>query len=75
MPAERVIYICENCFKASDAEGECCGHAMIRCETGEPGSERSRPLYAEDGRLRSHAPRWWLERHQRGQASNTTPQN
>ncbi|MDQ4076085.1 MAG: hypothetical protein M3220_07540 [Chloroflexota bacterium] len=63
--ASRIVYICEICFRASDTPDTCCGgHRMVRCDAGEPGSERSRPLYDDEGRLLTHAPRWWLERHQ-----------
>jgi hypothetical protein len=61
----RVIYLCEICFRVTDKPEECLeGHRMIRCDVGEPGSERSRPLYDEEGRLKTHAPLWWLERQQ-----------
>ncbi len=65
MATARIVYLCRHCFAASEAAGDCagCGHAMVRCDAGEPGSERSRPLYDAEGRLLTHAPRWWLERH------------
>ncbi len=69
MAVTRIVYICENCFRASADEGECCGHPMVRCDAGEPGGERSRPLYDSAGRLQSHAPRWWVERHQQAKQS------
>ena len=63
MTETRVVYICDHCMTAAEREENCCGHTMVRYDAGTPGSERSKPLYTPDGRLRTHAPRWWLERH------------
>jgi hypothetical protein len=34
---------------------------MIRCDAGQPGDERRRPVIDERGNIKSHAPRWFLE--------------
>lgn len=54
--------MCERCFKVATEVRDCCQSDMVECNAGEPGSPRSQPLYSADGELRSHAPRWWLER-------------
>jgi hypothetical protein len=69
MSASRIVFICERCLSSDDSPGECCDHPRVRYDAGEPGSALSQPLYDEEGRLRSHAPRWWLERHQGGSES------
>lgn len=67
MAARRIFYMCEHCFQVHAESRICCGHRMAQCDAGEPGSDRSRPLYTAEGELRSHAPRWWLERHRPAQ--------
>jgi hypothetical protein len=65
MAASRIVFICEEHLSASGVEALCpvCKRPMLRCDAGLPGSERSRPLFDEQGQIRSRAPRWWLERH------------
>lgn len=62
MAVTRIIYVCETCLSISNAPGECHGTKMLKVDAGEPGSERSKPIIGEEGRLKSHAPRWWVER-------------
>lgn len=68
MAAERIVFICKRCLTAAEEAGECCGQARLRCNAGEPGSARSRPLYDEEGRLLTHAPRWWVEQQVPGES-------
>jgi hypothetical protein len=68
MSESRIVFICERCLLAAGSAGECCDQPRTRYDAGEPGSEMSQPLYDEEGRLLTHAPRWWLERHQGGAA-------
>lgn len=58
---KRIIYVCEVCLLISTEPGEHHGRPMFRCDAGEPGSERSRPLMTPDGELKTHAPAWWVE--------------
>jgi hypothetical protein len=61
MNANAIFYLCPYCFEVSEAEGDHHGHRMIRCDAGEPGDERRRPVIDERGNLKSRAPRWFLE--------------
>ncbi len=56
-----IVYICPMCFEVSDIERTHHGRRMIRCDAGAPGDERRKPVINGDGRLHSHAPRWFLE--------------
>jgi hypothetical protein len=61
------LYLCENCFHASDQPGVCpdCGQALIECCPGEPDDPSRRPLMDQEGRLLTHAPLWWMKRYKR----------
>jgi len=57
----RVIYVCTQCLRISPNEATCHNEAMIECDCGLPGDERSRPVMTAQGKLVTHAPRWWVE--------------
>jgi len=61
MKVQSLFYLCPVCFQASESRRDCHSHPMVRCEVGEPDDERRKPLTDESGRLRSQAPRWFLE--------------
>ena len=61
MNEDVVIYICPKCFQVCDSEIECHQHFMVKCNTGEPGDARRRPIYDHYGHIVSRAPRWYLE--------------
>ena len=56
-----LFYLCPHCFNHSETPGECHGQAMLRCDPGEPGSNRRKPPHAANGQLLSRAPVWFLE--------------
>lgn len=61
MNTNAIFYLCPYCFEVSEVEGDHHGHRMIRCDAGEPGDERRKPVIDERGNLKSRAPRWFLE--------------
>jgi len=61
MNINSTFYICPICFEVSESEREHHGRPMIRCDAGQPGDERRKPVINGNGRLKSHAPRWFLE--------------
>ncbi|HEX6386071.1 MAG TPA: hypothetical protein VF177_15480 [Anaerolineae bacterium] len=61
MDTIRVFYLCPTCFAVSETAGRCHNHVKVCCSPGRPGDERRKPLMDADGRLKSRAPRWFLE--------------
>jgi hypothetical protein len=66
---ERIVYVCEICFAMSDTTLAHHGRPMVRCEIGQPGDDSTKPVMDEAGRLLTHAPKWWVYRHQRAGSS------
>jgi hypothetical protein len=63
------FYICPVCFMTSETPVECHDHWMIHCDAFDLADERRKPLMGPRGRLRSRAPRWFVEavrEHQSG---------
>jgi hypothetical protein len=56
------FYLCSVCFTASEHQDVCHEHAMTLFNPGNPGDLRRRPLQNGLGRLKTMAPRWYLER-------------
>jgi len=61
MDTNCTFYLCPICFEVSESEREHHGRPMIRCDAGEPGDERRKPVINDGGHLKTHAPRWLLE--------------
>lgn len=61
MNANTTFYLCPICFETSEVEAKQHGHPMLRCDAGQPGDERRKPVMDERGNLKSRAPRWFLE--------------
>jgi len=59
--SEHIFYLCPVCFETSESGVEYHRHQMIRCDAGQPGDERRKPLVDDSGQLKSRAPRWFLE--------------
>lgn len=61
------IYLCPRCLNPGEKEGPCsvCGTEVLHCRPGEPDDPCRRPLQDREGKIRTRAPRWWLE-HQLG---------
>ncbi len=57
------FYLCTICFKTSENEEEC--HTMMVPVTGASFEDRQRKPLEEDGRLTTHAPRWFLTASQK----------
>jgi len=55
------FYICPKCFQVCETERECHRHQMVKCNAGQPGDERRRPVTDQFGQTVSRAPRWYLE--------------
>lgn len=62
MRTRSAFYLCPVCFTASEHRDECHEHAMVLFDPGEPGDLRRRPIQNGYGRIKSMAPRWYLER-------------
>jgi hypothetical protein len=60
----RVVYMCEVCLRCSTQPETCHSRPMLRCDAGCPGDDCTKPLESTDGRLLTHAPRWWILRKQ-----------
>jgi hypothetical protein len=61
MNTNAIFYLCPFCFEVSEVEGDHHGQRMVRCDAGQPGDERRKPMMDERGNLKSRAPRWFLE--------------
>jgi hypothetical protein len=61
MNGEQEFYICPVCFRVCETKSECHQHLMLRCDAGQPGDERRKPVRDRFGQLVSRAPRWYLE--------------
>lgn len=64
--SERVLYKCANCLSTFvDQPGNPCPVCNLdhvqEVHVGEPGSESTKPVI-ENGRVQTHAPRWWVFR-------------
>ena len=57
----QMLYICPICFRASSEVDVCHNRPMFCCDAGDWGDECRKPLIAPDGRILTHAPRWWLQ--------------
>ncbi len=57
----RTVYVCPECHIISPTAMQHHDEAMIECDAGEPGDERSKPVFDAHGRLVTRAPRWWVE--------------
>lgn len=64
MEKREPVYLCPNCYTAGDAPGPCssCGHQVVECRPGDADDPCRRPLEDGQGRIRTRAPRWWLEK-------------
>lgn len=62
--AGKEFYLCPNCYTAGEEPGPCpmCGHGLLGCRPGDPDDPCRKPLIDTAGRVRSRAPRWWLEK-------------
>ena len=61
MSTPHLVYICPFCFRVCASCEECHQHQMICCDVGALGDERRKPLMDASGRVRTRAPRWYLE--------------
>jgi hypothetical protein len=55
------FYLCPICFMASEHRERCHDHDMILFDPGNLEDFRRKPLFTARGKLRSQAPRWFLE--------------
>lgn len=61
MNRDNVFYLCAVCFMVSESRDECHGHWMVRCDALDLADERRRPEISPRGRIKSRAPRWFLD--------------
>jgi hypothetical protein len=56
------LYICPRCFQPCQEDAICkkCGKTAIIFYPGEADDPCRRPLISPSGKIRSHAPLWWL---------------
>ncbi len=57
----RTVYICRVCHRVGQQPLDCHRDKSVRCDAGEPGDERSRPLFDKHGNLVTRAPKWWVD--------------
>ncbi|MBI5649867.1 MAG: hypothetical protein HZC40_05375 [Chloroflexi bacterium] len=57
----RTIYICRVCHNVGARPLHCHRNQSRKCEIGQPGDERSQPLFDAEGQLVTRAPKWWVE--------------
>lgn len=55
------FYICPTCFETSETPRECHGQMMIHCAALPAGHEDLKPLFDEEGNLKTRAPAWFVE--------------
>jgi len=61
MSDEVVFYICPKCFKICEQPDEEHKHNLIQCRPLKLTEAQRKPLYDENGKLLTRAPRWFLE--------------
>ncbi len=61
MPQGRTIYVCRECHRVDQRPLTCHPDALVQCDAGAPGDERSQPLFDARGNLVTRAPKWWVE--------------
>jgi len=56
------VFLCPRCLTAADMPGDCsvCGTHRVGCRPGDLDDPCRRPLIDSQGRIRTRAPRWWL---------------
>ncbi len=59
--AGRSVYICRICHRVGQNPLNCHPGNSIQCDVGDPGDERSKPLFDEHGHLVTRAPKWWVD--------------
>jgi hypothetical protein len=59
--SERTIYICRVCHQVGAHPLHCHRGKSHKCAIGQPGDERSMPLFDAQGQLVTRAPKWWVE--------------
>jgi hypothetical protein len=59
--AGRSVYICRVCHLVGLKPLNCHPGNSVVCDAGEPGDERSKPLFDRQGRLVTRAPKWWVD--------------
>jgi hypothetical protein len=55
------VYICRVCHRVGQSPLNCHPGNSVLCDAGEPGDERSKPLFDEHGHLVTRAPKWWVD--------------
>ena len=61
MATNRQVYICRVCHLVGRRELTCHPGKSVQCDAGEPGDERSKPLFDVKGNLVTRAPKWWVD--------------
>ena len=58
------VYLCPRHLIPQEKPGQCsfCDLELIECRPGDPDDPCRRPVVDEQGRVRSRAPLWWLEK-------------
>ncbi len=57
----RIVYVCMECHRVGEEPTQCHPGQSQSCDIGEPGTERTLPLFDARGNLLTRAPRWWVE--------------
>ncbi len=57
----RVVYICRTCHRVGQRVMTCHPGKSVKCDTGNPGDERSMPLFDTHGHIMTRAPKWWVD--------------
>ncbi len=75
MNTDCIFYLCPTCFRTSEKAETCHGHVMICYRGCTLGDESLKPVLTRNGRLRSAAPRWYLDAIRDLKHATPLPQN
>ncbi len=72
MAGSRTIYVCRVCHLVGKRPLTCHPGKSVQCDAGEPGDERSKPLFDGEGHLVTRAPKWWVDACFQGKSGRYT---
>lgn len=61
MSVNRTVYICRVCHLVGRRPLTCHPGKSVQCDAGEPGDDKSKPLFDRKGKLVTRAPKWWVD--------------
>lgn len=61
MSRNMIFFLCPKCFTLREGDSEPHHHGMIRVDASKLTEEQRKPLFDEEGKLVSRAPKWFLK--------------